>query len=194
MAKKNEMSPAFKRLLPDGQYLNTFSGGYIGDELFCRRNHNIIFICFYCGSNKREIDPMSNIFFILLAQCCFFVYQVEAKEIPKEIAIYCVIGEAENQGDDGMRAVAMALRNRGTTKGVYGCTSERVRNRKYSSKIFVRALMAWEETRGLNCTWADETVCADSWYSKEDVKKDPGIFDRCVFTGKLKDHYFFKCN
>ena len=116
-----------------------------------------------------------------------------ADEIPKSLAVSCIIGEAENQSLDGMKAVALALQNRGTTEGVYGCTSDRVKNRLYSSKIFVQAVRAYEETRNLGCTWADDTQCANSWYSIEDVNKDPVIFDRCVFTGKLKDHYFFKC-
>lgn len=127
------------------------------------------------------------LFIVMVSGCA------HAKEIPKEIAVYCIIGEAEGEGDDGMMAVAMALRNRGTTKGVYGCTSKRVKERLYSSETLVQAVKAWEESRGLNCTWADETQCANSWYSKEDIKKDPGIFNRCIFTGNLKNHYYFRC-
>lgn len=115
-------------------------------------------------------------------------------EIPKWEAIYCVVGESENQGYAGMRAVAMALRTRGTTKGVAGCTSRRVKEHLYSAKIFVRALKAWETSRGLNCTFADDTQCADSWYSREDLKKDPGITDRCVLTSWIGDHVFFICD
>lgn len=138
---------------------------------------------------------MSNLYRFCLAQCCVFVFALTAfaYEIPKEKAIDCIIGEAEGELFDGMRAVSLALRNRGTTSGVYGCTSDRVKNHLYSSKTFVQAVKAWEETRGINCTRADETQCANSWYSKDDVKKDPGIFDRCVFIVKIKGHYFFKC-
>lgn len=49
---------------------------------------------------------------------------LSAKEVPTQIpadrAVKAILGEAENQGPRGMLAVACAIRNRGTIKGVYG--------------------------------------------------------------------------
>lgn len=63
-----------------------------------------------------------------------------------EDAILSIIGEAENQGADGMRAVASAIRNRGTLKGVYGLNAPRVKSKKYSKEIYAQAKKAWEES------------------------------------------------
>src|SRR3990167_10062334 len=49
-------------------------------------------------------------------------------EIDDETAVNCIIGEAANQGEIGMYAVASGLLNRGTTKGVYGCKAKFVKN------------------------------------------------------------------
>ena len=38
-----------------------------------------------------------------------------------EIEIHCIMGEARGEGLIGMTAIAEAMRNRGTLKGVYGC-------------------------------------------------------------------------
>lgn len=70
-----------------------------------------------------------------------------AAEIPKSRFIDAIIGEAESGGLDGMRCVASAIRNRGTLKGVYGVNSPRVKNRLYSSRTFVLAVQAYEDSR-----------------------------------------------
>jgi hypothetical protein len=69
-----------------------------------------------------------------------------ASEIPKTRAVNAVIGEAEGEGYVGMKAVACAIRNRGTLKGVYGEHAKRVRQHLYSPKTFVIAVRAWEES------------------------------------------------
>lgn len=130
-------------------------------------------------------DIFQMIFLIFL----LFTSPAIADEIPKLKFIECVIGEAEDQGIDGMKSICHALRNRGTTKGVYGCTSNRVKKHLYSSDTFIKATRAYEESK----LEQDTIGGANSWYSVEDVKKDPSIFKRCTFTGKLKDHFFFKC-
>ena len=60
---------------------------------------------------------------IFLAVILLFIAigTAEADEIPRDVAVHCILGEARDQGLDGLTAVAEALRNRGTTKGVYGC-------------------------------------------------------------------------
>jgi hypothetical protein len=55
--------------------------------------------------------------------------------------VRAIVGESANQGRDGMLAVAGAIRNRGTLKGVYGLKS------KVSSQqpewVWQRARLAW---------------------------------------------------
>lgn len=81
-----------------------------------------------------------------------------ATEINKERFINAIIGEAEGGGLEGMRCVASAIRNRGTLKGVYGENSKRVKNRLYSSRTFVLAVQAYEESR-----LKDYSFGADHW-------------------------------
>ena len=75
-----------------------------------------------------------------------FACTAHAEEIPKERAVNAIIGEAEGEGYEGMLAVACAIRNRGTLKGVYGETARRVREHLYGAKVFVNAVRAWEES------------------------------------------------
>ncbi len=49
-----------------------------------------------------------------------------SKELPKEQVIRAMIGEASSEGYEGMRAIACAIRNRGTLRGVYGLKAKHV--------------------------------------------------------------------
>ena len=60
---------------------------------------------------------------ILILLAILGVAPAYAAEIPSNEAVRSIIGEAENQGYEGMYAVACAIRNRGTLKGVYGSRS-----------------------------------------------------------------------
>jgi len=73
---------------------------------------------------------------------------VKAEEIPDEEAVLCIIGEAEGEGEIGMEAVAEAIRNRGSLKGVYGCSAPRVRKHLYSDRILLQAKRAWKKSAG----------------------------------------------
>lgn len=90
-----------------------------------------------------------------------FSATVSAKEIPQGIpddrAIKSIIGEGENQGEKGMFALACAIRNRGTLKGVYGyhaiteINGQFIRitkkgTRKISKKIVDQATAAWKKS------------------------------------------------
>lgn len=66
-----------------------------------------------------------------------------AKPIPDARAINAIIGEAESEGYIGMMAVASAIRNRGTLKGVYGEKAPRVKKHLYSAKTYDMAQTAW---------------------------------------------------
>ena len=70
--------------------------------------------------------------------------------IPEAQAVKAIIGEAGGQGWKAMRAVASALRNRGTLQGVYG-----VHNRLAShagAKLRAMALRAWRASAGADVT------------------------------------------
>lgn len=87
-----------------------------------------------------------------------FMGTAHASNLPKHRVVDAIIGEAEGEGYQGMLAVACAIRNRGTLKGVYGENAPRVRNHRYSSKTFVLAVKAYEESAK-----RDITGGADHW-------------------------------
>lgn len=75
-----------------------------------------------------------------------------ASTIPDSKAILAIIGEAEGEGYQGMLAVACALRNRGTLKGVYGLTAPRVRLHRYSQVTYELSTRAWQESANYDIT------------------------------------------
>lgn len=76
-------------------------------------------------------------------------WSAEQSGISEETALICIVGEAADQGKVGMLAVAEALRNRGTTKGVYGCQRK---DFYLSEPEWVRqnAKSAWRESKKSN--------------------------------------------
>lgn len=77
------------------------------------------------------------VFFLFATHC-------QASEINKTRFINAIIGEAESEPAIGKLAVACAIRNRGTLKGVYGEKAPRVINKLYSSKIKAEAEKAFD--------------------------------------------------
>lgn len=73
-------------------------------------------------------------------------------------AIRCVMGEARNQDYTTQVATAEALRNRGTTDGVYGCSDDFTE----PVKVWKIAERAWYESATTNLTNG-----ADSWESTD---------------------------
>ncbi len=115
-----------------------------------------------------------------------------ADSIPADKAIKALIGEGENQGVDGMNALAHTLRNRGTLKGVYGINSPRVNNHLYSAKTYQLAKRSWEES----AYSFDITKGATGWGNASDIKifEATRWFGRCQITVHIKDHWFYKCD
>ena len=81
-----------------------------------------------------------TVLIITLATCL----PAQANTITEEQAVQCIAGEAENQGLDGMRAHASAIRNRGSLRGVYGCNSKRLP--KIEAWVFDQARRAWKDS------------------------------------------------
>jgi hypothetical protein len=77
---------------------------------------------------------------IIVLYGCWSAY---AERIPKERAVNAIIGEAEGEGYRGMLAVACAIRNRGSLRGVYGERSKRVVNHLYDDDTKRMAYGAW---------------------------------------------------
>lgn len=107
-------------------------------------------------------------------------------EITTDKAILSIIGEAENQGYTGMLAIACAIRNRGTLRGVYGLNAPRVKNQRYSKKTYEMAQKAWFASYRV-----DVTNGATHW---ENIKAFgcPKWVKACVETFRYKDHIFYK--
>lgn len=114
---------------------------------------------------------------------------VYADSIPKERVVYAIIGEAEGEGYYGMLAVACAIRNRKSLKGVYGEKSRRVTEHQYSPHTLVLAIKAWEESAK-----KDVVDGADVWGTKEDVKKFKKTewFRKYSLVKIIGNHYFYK--
>lgn len=102
-------------------------------------------------------------------------------------AIMAIIGEAENQGYEGMYAVACAIRNRGTLKGVYGYKAPRVVKKLYSKKIAEQAERAWYESQ----YGQDVTLGSDHWENVTAFGK-PYWADSMEKTVKIGDHQFYR--
>lgn len=88
------------------------------------------------------------------------------RPIKDEDAIKTIIGEGESTGFQGMRALASAIRNRGTLQGAYGINSPRVINKLYSPKTYRLAKQAWQDSQK-----KDYSGGANHWFSDADLKK-----------------------
>ena len=135
-----------------------------------------------------------SIFILILALGMVFLFSgcVQASEhkIDDHKAILAIIGEAENQGFDGMIAIAHAIRNRGSLKGVFGLHAPRVKHHLYSRDILKEATLAWEGS----ATDIDITQGATGWGNSDDVKHFEMCrwWKHCVVTTIIKDHVFYK--
>ena len=107
-----------------------------------------------------------------------------ADNISKQKAVRAIIGEASNQGYQGMLAVACAIRNRGTLSGVYGVNSKHID--KEPQWVFKQAEKAWQESEK-----KDITNGATNW---ENCKAfgTPYWASSMTKVYQHKDHIFYK--
>lgn len=115
---------------------------------------------------------------LILNSCAYSAEPTDKK------AIKAIIGEAENQGYKGMLAVACAIRNRGTLKGVYGAKSKRVIYKQYSIETYNISKKAWN-----NSSVVDITHGANHWENIHAFGK-PYWARNEVF--RFKDHIFYR--
>jgi len=86
----------------------------------------------------------------LFFSACFvsFVFAKETPEFNNTNCVLAIIGEADKGNRfECMSNVAVAIRNRGTLKGVNGATSERVKNGLYSAYTLSLAEKAWKVSK-----------------------------------------------
>jgi len=104
--------------------------------------------------------------------------------IPEDLAVKCIMGEARGESYEGKVAIAAALRNRGTTKGVYGCKA-----------VFTEPDWVWEDARKawLESAVNDAVNGADHWGStivdKAWIAKMDKSMKKTVVVG---NHAFYK--
>ena len=84
---------------------------------------------------------------ILLAVILLMVWVrvARAEEINDNSAIRAIIGESSSEGYQGMLAVAVGIRNRGTLQGVYGLKAKHID--KEPQWVWDMAKKAWAESK-----------------------------------------------
>ena len=114
-----------------------------------------------------------------------------AEEISDDIAIQCILGEARGEyakhGYPAFLAIADALRNRGTVRGVYGCKADMGKERAYmANKGYYRAArQAWLESKTANVVNG-----ASHWESTD--FETPYWAKDMVVTYQVGKHKFYK--
>lgn len=105
-------------------------------------------------------------------------------EIPQRDAVRAIVGEAANQGYKGQLAVAGAIRNRGTLRGVYGLKNPIAD--KQPAWVWKQAERAWLESRTNNIVGG-----ADHWEAVGNFGV-PKWASNMTVTVVIKDHTFYQ--
>ena len=86
-----------------------------------------------------------TLFILTCILTSIFPQSCNAEQIDNNLAVRAIIGEASNQGYQGMLVVACGIRNRGTLKGVYGVKAKHVD--KQPKWVWELAKKAWKERK-----------------------------------------------
>lgn len=121
------------------------------------------------------------LFFIVL-YCWLWFPDAEAKEINGNLAIKAIIGEASNQGYQGMLAVAVGIRNRGTLQGVYGLKAKHID--KELKWVWDMARKAWQESE-------HNRIHSGTHWESTDFKIPKWAYDMKEVY-RYKKHIFYK--
>ena len=117
---------------------------------------------------------------MLIIVCCFLAEGAE--QIPDNLAIRAIVGEASGEGYSGMLYVAIGLRNRGTLQGVYGLNAKHVD--KEPQWVWKLAEKAWAESEynrlHTGTHWESINFPVPKW--AKDMKR----------VCRLKNHIFYK--
>lgn len=116
---------------------------------------------------------------LIACQACF-------AEIDDAMAVRALIGEASNQGYEGMCAHASAFRNRGTLQGIYGLNAPHVSQEP--EWVWKMARRAWEASRTMDYVGGADhfgSVLVDkAWIAKMEKTM--------IFVKQIKDVRFYK--
>lgn len=105
-------------------------------------------------------------------------------DVTDRLAVMAIMGEASNQGYEGMVAVGEAIRNRGNLKGVYGVNARHIH--KEPKWVWDMALRAWKDSERSNLVKG-----ADHWENIKAYGK-PYWAKKMIETARIKDHVFYK--
>ena len=98
---------------------------------------------------QSPLPPFKSFFFAILIAIILtvmlFLKIARAEEMDNNSAIKAIIGEAANQDYQGMLAVAVGIRNRGTLQGIYGLKAKHI-NRE-PKWVWDLAQKAWQESK-----------------------------------------------
>lgn len=127
-------------------------------------------------------DTLVKLIFIIL-MLITLVANARSAEIDDKRAVRAIIGEAGNQGYQGMLAVAVGIRNRGTLTGVYGVNASHVDSEPVW--VWKQAAKAWEESKH------NKIHSGDHWENINAFGK-PAWADSMTAVYQYKDHVFYR--
>jgi hypothetical protein len=136
---------------------------------------------------KGGVMKTFQIFISLIAMILLIIFCQSfghTADIPDDLAVKAIMGEASNQGYKGMLAVAGAIHNRGTLKGVYGVKARHIY--KEPQWVWAMAKKAWLES-----ATNDITNGATHWENIKAFGK-PYWVKSMVKVFEYKDHIFYK--
>lgn len=136
------------------------------------------------GQGGQSIAARAVVAAILGCAVLLMVAKCASAEVREDQAVRAIIGEASDQGYQGMLAVACAIRNRGHLKGVYGLNAKHVD--REPEWVWERARKAWRESEKIDVVFG-----ADHW---ENIKAfgTPYWAKDMEKTVTVKDHSFYK--
>lgn len=145
------------------------------------RYMNLDHICKKCTIQRRKNKCLK---FIILLFVLTFPIKAHA-DVTEAQAVRAILGEAENQGEIGMIAVAEVIRARGSLKGIYGYKNVSKRYAKIPAKYKAMAIKAWH-------TSANSHITKGADHFENLSFGCPSWVKGCVETFRHKDHVFYK--
>lgn len=118
------------------------------DEEYTPEEVLVITSCVDSVENLRRSFILGGSILACAVMFCFCTTKASGAEIPEAKAVHCILGEAQGEGKRGIDLVASALRNRGTTQGVYGCRADLKRDMPYLKAVglYDHAVEAWRNS------------------------------------------------
>ena len=121
---------------------------------------------------------------LIILTCCKVLF---AEEIPDNLAVRAIVGEASGEGYYGMLDIASAIRARGSLRGVYGLNASHID--KETKKTWELALKAWKTSKysptHKGGYWGS-IKCDKKWLAKMESDK------RYVKVYSRGNHIFYK--